>query len=172
MQNFRDSAGSDWALTIDFPTIKRVRKLIPGIDLGKPWDGKPTLIDRLRSEVELAVDVVFAIVQPQAEKLGITDEQFGHRLLGDGFERAEAALWAEWSDFFLRTNRKAAAELVSKTGKMQAAMTVVATEEVTAMDVTKMAEKFRAEIRRTLTDGDSPTSSPPSAESMTSIATG
>lgn len=172
MQVFKDTTGQEWSIQIDFPTIKRIRRLIPGIDLGKPWDGKPTLIDRLRSEVELAVDVIFAIVQPQAAQLSITDEQFGHRLLNGGFEQAEAALWAEWSDFFHRTNRKAAAELVSKTGKMQAAMTAVATEEVTAMDVTEMAEKFRAEIRKTLTLGDSPTSSPHSAELTSSTATG
>lgn len=160
MQTFKDNTGHAWVVEIDFPTIKRVRNLIH-IDLGKLWTGEPALIDRLRVEVELVVDTVFAILKPQADKAGVSDEAFAARILGDPFALAEKALWDELADFFQRTNRKAATDLVRKTVELQAAISSRAVEQIAAIDTEKLVALALS------TSGQLPTNSQPTPGSDT-----
>ncbi len=113
MPRFADSTGRTWNLDLTVGDIKRIRRRM-GIDLMGLLDGEPRLVDRIRDDLELAINLVFAAIEPQAEAAGVTDEQFGHALTGEAASAALAALWGAVADFFrfLRPAATAAAERV------------------------------------------------------------
>ena len=83
MRTFTDSAGRTWVVNITTLTIKQVRALT-GVDLLKVVEG--TLLDQLANDAVLLVDVLYACCKDQADKLGLTDEQFGVAMAGDCIE--------------------------------------------------------------------------------------
>jgi hypothetical protein len=71
-----------------------------GVDLLGLMDGEPPLVNRIRDDLVLAIDVLFATIEPQAEMLGVSDEQFGLSLDGTAASEAVSALWGAIADFF------------------------------------------------------------------------
>jgi hypothetical protein len=104
MHIFRDSEGREWPLTLTISSAKRVRDLV-GADLLQPEAGDPPLLTRLGTDVVLLCDLVFALVKPQADERGISDEQFGQALGGAAVLAAQSALYEELSDFFREAGR-------------------------------------------------------------------
>jgi hypothetical protein len=100
MQQFQDGAGKLWTLHITVDAIKRVKLLIPDVDLARIDEGSPPLVVRLSVDIILRCDVIYAIVKPQADEAGISDEQFGRAMGGDGLAAATTAFWQELHDFF------------------------------------------------------------------------
>ncbi len=96
MQNFRDNAGRTWAVSVDVAAIKRVRALA-GFDLLSVMDGKA--VDRLIADPVLLCDVLCAVCRPEAERLGVTDEDFGRAMAGDAIDHATQALLEELVSF-------------------------------------------------------------------------
>jgi hypothetical protein len=96
MQTFRDNAGRTWAVSVDVAAIKRVRALA-GFDLLSVMDGKA--VDRLIADPVLLCDVLCAVCRPDAERLGVTDEDFGRAMAGDAIEHATQALLEELISF-------------------------------------------------------------------------
>lgn len=96
MQTFRDNAGRTWAVSVDVAAIKRVRALA-GFDLLSVMDGKA--VDRLIADPVLLCDVLCAVCRPEAERLGVTDEDFGRAMAGDAIEHATQALLEELISF-------------------------------------------------------------------------
>ena len=96
MQTFRDNAGRTWTVSVDVAAIKRVRALA-GFDLLSVLDGKA--IDRLIADPVLLCDVLCAVCRPEAERLGVTDEDFGRAMAGDAIEHATQALLEELVSF-------------------------------------------------------------------------
>lgn len=96
MQTFRDNAGRTWAVSVDVAAIKRVRALA-GFDLLSVVDGKA--VDRLIADPVLLCDVLCAVCRPEAERLGVTDEDFGRAMAGDAIEHATQALLEELISF-------------------------------------------------------------------------
>ena len=96
MQTFRDNAGRTWTVSVDVAAIKRVRALA-GFDLLSVLDGKG--IDRLVLDPVLLCDVLCAACRPEAERLGVTDEDFGRAMAGDAIEHATRALMEELVSF-------------------------------------------------------------------------
>lgn len=92
MQQFHDTTTQMWKISITVATVKRVRDLI-GVDLLEIVDG--SLLERLMRDPVLLVDVVYAVIKPQADELDITDEEFGERMFGDPIEFATKALLDE-----------------------------------------------------------------------------
>lgn len=103
MSEFIDASGNAWQVRIDVSTIKRVRDKY-GIDLSKVMSSQVEL-SRLADDVVLLVDVLFAVVSPQAESRGISEEGFAHLLLGDTIEAATNALMEGIIDFFPQSRR-------------------------------------------------------------------
>tara|TARA_B100001094_G_scaffold330972_1_gene397726 strand:+ start:2968 stop:3438 length:471 start_codon:yes stop_codon:yes gene_type:complete len=89
MPEFKDTEGRQWNVNITVQDIKRVRELCD-VDLMEAVEGK--LLDRLSTDPILLVDTLFAIVQPQAEKREVSDEDFGRSMAGDAIETATVAL--------------------------------------------------------------------------------
>ena len=96
MQTFRDNAGRTWAVSVDVAAIKRVRALA-GFDLLSVMDGKA--VDRLIADPVILCDVLCAVCRPDAERLGVTDEDFGRAMAGDAIDHATQALLEELVSF-------------------------------------------------------------------------
>ena len=87
MSSFQDGNGFQWTLTLNVPVMKRVKELT-GVDLGELLGTNPENLAGLLSNPITFVDVLFAMVKPQADAAQITDEQFGAALTADSFEQA------------------------------------------------------------------------------------
>lgn len=89
MPTFTDTAGRAWTVELNIAAVKRVRSLT-GTDLLEVLGGK--LIDRLISDPVLLVDVLFAVLKPEADAKGVGDEDFGRGMAGDAIDQATQAL--------------------------------------------------------------------------------
>jgi hypothetical protein len=153
MYTFTDTAGRTWTLELTIGAVKRVQSLLK-VNLLDPLGAgakrrrgkagkikKPRpLVTRLQLDVVLLVDVIFALLKPEAEQKSVTDEQFASALGGDAAYQAFEAFMAEWRDFFQRLRRQTEAkaiaanmELVAAEDKRNVAMVDRVTEAATAM---------------------------------------
>ena len=113
MKTFKDNCDRVWTLSINVQALKRVKSLLPGIDLLALEEGDPPLCVRLSTDVILLCDVLFVLLKPDADVLNVTDEEFARGLGGDGLALATAALGAELQDFFLKLGRKDLARVIA-----------------------------------------------------------
>jgi len=97
MKTFTDNAGRTWSLAIHVDAIKRVRGTLD-VDLMSAVDGK--LLERLVADPVLLCDVLFVLVQPEAEAHNISAADFGRALGGDAIDQATKALLEELVAFF------------------------------------------------------------------------
>jgi hypothetical protein len=104
MTSFRDTAGRTWQISLTIDALKRVKSLLQ-IDLTEPLQGEPPLMTRLAIDVLLLCDVLFALIKPQADAAGVSDEVFGASLGGEAILAAQEALTQEWLDFFQNLRR-------------------------------------------------------------------
>jgi hypothetical protein len=95
--SFKDTEGRAWSLDLTIGSIKRV-KSITDIDLLNIQDGS-TLVELSRDPFKL-VDMLWAIIQPQAVALNVTDEQFGSSMGGMALRDASEAFLASITSFF------------------------------------------------------------------------
>ncbi|MBQ6473453.1 MAG: hypothetical protein IJJ33_15815 [Victivallales bacterium] len=72
----------------------------------------------------LLCDILYAIHQPEAGKLGITDTQFGEALAGDSIEEATDALMNELIDFFPNRQRRELLTQAMKQAKLEEARAI------------------------------------------------
>lgn len=110
MRTFTDSAGRAWNLELTISAAKRIKSLC-SVDLTDLQAGEPPLLFRLEKDVVLLMDVIFALVKPQADAQGVSDEQFGQAMNGPAAGAAADAFWQELTDFF-RLARPVLAELI------------------------------------------------------------
>ncbi|MFW6335806.1 MAG: hypothetical protein ACOC3G_01575, partial [Phycisphaeraceae bacterium] len=94
---FTDAADRMWTIPMTVGSIRRVENAL-GYNLANAAEpaeeGESPLLTRLAIDPALLVDVVYVLVQPQAEKQGVDDLQFGEAIDGDAYGRA-VALGAE-----------------------------------------------------------------------------
>jgi len=117
MKTFSDNAGRTWTVQIDVAAIKRVRSLID-VDLLDAVDGN--LLERLVADPVLLCDVIYCLCRPQAEKSGVTDEDFGRAMAGDALEAATGALLEELADFFPPAKRRLLKKALGKLRELEA----------------------------------------------------
>jgi hypothetical protein len=117
MKPFIDSTGRSWQVHLNVAAVKRVKALL-GIDLldllKTETDGDVPLMTRLAQNVVLRVDVIFAVLKPQAEQAGVTDETFGEALGGEAILAASEAFFEELTSFFREMGRTELASALSK----------------------------------------------------------
>lgn len=126
MKTFTDNAGKVWTLALTIDSAKRVKSLL-GVNLLEPEAGEPPLLTRLGTDEILLCDVLYCLIKPQADALGVTDEMFGQALGGDVILAAQNAFYDELVDFFQkrgRTDRARAAQTQQK-------MILLAIEQIT-----------------------------------------
>lgn len=141
MKQFTDSAGRAWTLSLTIDTIKRVRGLLGAdVDLLKIEAGNPPLITRL-TDIEFLCNVIYAAIKPQADKLGVTDEQFGQSMGGDCIKAAQDALYGEIADFFQKLGRR---DLVKAVSTQAQVIDQAVDAQIRILD--KAAKKFTTQI--------------------------
>lgn len=113
MKTFKDNNGKTWTVSINSYGIKRVRDLLD-IDLLEVIEGK--IIDKLIADPVLLCDVVYCVCKPQADKDGVTDEEFGMAMAGDAIDNALKAVLEELVGFFPNPRDRAIVkQLIDKT---------------------------------------------------------
>ncbi|HBR19450.1 MAG: hypothetical protein A2Y13_04300 [Planctomycetes bacterium GWC2_45_44] len=112
MKAFTDNAGKTWSVAMTIDSVKRVRDLL-GVNLVEPEAGEPPLLTRLGTDEILLCDVVYCLIKPQADALGVTDVDFGRALGGDAILAAQTALYEELVDFFQKRGRPDRARAVA-----------------------------------------------------------
>lgn len=115
MRFFTDSRGQQWELAVSVGSIRRVRALTQAagqpVDLLRPEEGDPALVERLVDPL-FVCDLVYCLVKPQADSLGVDDQAFGERMVGPAIGAAMTALYEELIDFFQSIGRTHLAELL------------------------------------------------------------
>lgn len=110
MQIFKDNEGRHWDVVVNIGSIKRVRALceVDILNLIAVKDGQTNtdLLQQIAEDPVLMVNVLYALCQPQAEKRGIGEEDFGNALVGDTIEQAMKALLEEVINFFPGAKRR------------------------------------------------------------------
>lgn len=97
MKIWTDNKGRQWRVSVTVATIKRVRDLT-GIDLMGICDG--TLVAKLAGDPIALVDVLYAVVHPQAMENKVDDNEFADGIGGDCIQAGLDALMTELIDFF------------------------------------------------------------------------
>ena len=113
MKTFNDSAGRTWTLSMTIDSVKRVRDLLK-VNLLEPEAGDPPILTRIATDEILLCDIIYCLIKPQSDALGITDEQFGQALGGDAILNAQNAFYEEMSDFFQKRGRTDRATAIGK----------------------------------------------------------
>jgi hypothetical protein len=99
MHSFVANDQRTWEIAINVAAIKRVRGLLR-IDLYALVDDGFQSLGKLVSDPVTLADVLYGLCKDQADKLGVTDEEFGRALAGDAIARAADAFVEELIDFF------------------------------------------------------------------------
>ena len=117
MRTFTDSAGRTWTVSLTIDAAKRVKGLLD-VNLLELEAGDPPLLTKLGTDVILLCDVIFALVKPQADAAGVSDEQFGAALGGEVILAAQTAFYEELVDFFRKLGRTDLAKAVDAQRRM------------------------------------------------------
>lgn len=104
MQSFVDAAGRTWHLDLTMQTVMRLHRE-HGLDVARlmATSDKGGISDQLASAAGVAFvgDVLWAIVSPQCESVGVSREQFLAAISGDVYLQALQALLLAVVDFFV-----------------------------------------------------------------------
>lgn len=140
MQTFVDTAGRTWAVSVDVATVKRVRSLVD-VDLLDLEKSMPAIADPVT-----LCDVLYAIVQPQAEKAGVTDEQFGAAMGGDTLDAASNALLESLTLFFSGPRRETLRKVLEKTKRAERLAAEAVDRRLEMMTDSAISEQMEREL--------------------------
>ena len=157
MHTFKDNAQRTWTLSITIESIKRVRQEL-GFNLTRS-DFDKMLQELLGDPVQLC-DVIFCLIKPDAEKLNVSDADFGRAMAGDTIEQAATALLEELADFTPNARDRAQLQRVI------AALWSLSDKARDLMDAKMKSELAEAEAAIEKTFGPLSTSSPALSESI------
>jgi len=136
MKVFRDNANRQWELSINIATVKRVKEVL-GVDLLD----FPDVFTQLAEDLITLCNVLFVLIQPQAEKAKVTDEDFGASMAGDSFENASMALMEEIINFFPQERRKILLKLKDKAQQHQEKVIQLAEAKLNSTDLDELLNK-------------------------------
>jgi hypothetical protein len=157
MQKFRDNAGRTWEVAIDIAGIKRVRSLL-GIDILSGLDGKG--LDPITRDPVVFVDILYVLCKPEADRAGLTDEEFGRGLGGDALHAASEAFTEAFISFCPNPrDRKRLRRAVDQ-------MSAMLEKARDSMDSTLESRVAQAVNSRLVAHGDSSGISPEPSESI------
>ena len=155
MKTFTDTAGRTWTLSLTIDAAKRVKGLLD-VNLLELEAGDPPLLTKLGTDVILLCDVIFALIKPQADAAGVSDEQFGAALGGEVILAAQTAFYEELVDFFRKLGRTDLAKAVDAQRRMI---------DLAVRRIETRIDRLDLEAAVESTLGEPSTSSPPSSES-------
>jgi hypothetical protein len=157
MKTFKDNAGRTWTVAVDVSSIKRVRSLLD-VNLLEVLDGR--LIERLAGDPVLLCDVLYALVKPEADAKGISDEDFGRAMAGDAVEHATTALLEELVGFFPQGKRRLLQKALGKLKSWEAKALDLAERRLESPELDEKLEAALKAAGSATTAGDSSGSLP------------
>jgi hypothetical protein len=149
MQEFKDKEGKAWQITMNMGDVLRVKARTEGrINLFKSdmdVDGIP-LIKAVDSDELLLYEIVYCLVEPQAQAANINGEAFAMRMEMENFVSARIAFQLAWSDFFRRLQRPDLAAAL----EMMAEVNAMALEKITAQLKTVNLAEVKAKVSQAM----------------------
>ncbi len=139
MKTIHDSANNQYTLAINYGGVKRVRSML-GIDLMTPYEGNPLIGGEKPVDMIAIVDVIYLLVKDDADRHGLTDEQWAAVMGPQQMDAAATAFYAEWTDFFRSLNRPDAATVIQKQLEIMRQAVQEATRRLEAIDPGKIVE--------------------------------
>lgn len=157
MKSFVDNSGRRWLIQIHVAAVKRLRGLLD-VDLYGLIDEEFAGLGKLMSDPVKLVDVIYCLCKDEADKLGVTDEDFGRAMGGDCLTHAADAFLGELTDFFPDARvRTGLHKILSMSRKVRDTLLTQAMEqmdqEMDRIDVESLVEKLKS------SSGNSPESS-------------
>ena len=137
---FRDAAGREWLVSIDVAKVKAVRDRT-GVHLGRLLDDNLAKYQEVMSDPVTLIDVLYVLCAEQAEKAGVTDEQFGRAMGGDTIEHAATAFEEAFTDFCPSRLRNVLTALRTKAAKIQETGAARALAAIEAIDPEQIFSK-------------------------------
>lgn len=166
MSSFKDTTGRQWLVDITINEVRRVKSLAK-LDLLDLENGRS--LQALANDPVLLVDVLYILCQDQAQREGLTDEQFGRIFRGDVIESATEALFEALVNFFppqRQTLLRKVMEMAKAMGQKERQMVETYLESPLIQQAfDKELEKLERKLKGLLTAGNSSTTSPESSES-------
>jgi hypothetical protein len=139
MHTFKSNDGRLWTVTINVWAVKRVKGLC-GVDIYGLVDDTFEGVGKLLSDPCQLVDVIYSLCKEEADKLNITDEDFGRAMGGDSLEHAANAFLEELFDFFPDPRRRAGLkQVLVKMRAVESLMMASAEAEIEKIDVDSLA---------------------------------
>lgn len=128
-RKFCDAKGREWLVEINVNSIVRIRDRVE-VDLLSMVDREAKLIERIAEDPVLLCNVLFVACQPEAEKRGITDSDFGEGLVGDAISSATEALLQALVDFFPMPRRGLLQRAIDRLKPLQEKATAIASRKL------------------------------------------
>lgn len=107
MPTFTDNKGRAWEVRLTLGLLTEVREQA-GVKLGEVLRTEQGLADFVFGDVETLGKVLWVLCREQAERQGVTPEDFAHGFGGDTIEKAVEAVLGSVADFFPRSKIGAA----------------------------------------------------------------
>lgn len=164
MRDFNDNWDRTWRIEINITAVKELRAAL-GVDL---LDVGGELLTAMIDDPVALCDVLYVLCKPQADKAGVSDEDFGRGLRGDPIDAAVAAFLEELTDFFPSRRRRLMQAAMEKMQALQERATERAMEVLTGDQLDRLVEsKLDERLADAMqgTRGEGSTSSPASSES-------
>ncbi|HEY1191911.1 MAG TPA: hypothetical protein VGE74_30045 [Gemmata sp.] len=98
MSRFRDNVQREWSIVIDVVEMEKVHQRT-GVTIWHLLKDGLAELRALQANPILFVRVLYVLCEGQAEKLGVTPEQFGRGLSGDALSDAYEAFLGAYADF-------------------------------------------------------------------------
>lgn len=144
MKMFKDNAGRTWTFAIHVTAVKRCRAALD-VDIISLIDDKFEGLAKLLGDPIQFVDLLYVLCQDEAEKAGVTNEQFGCAMAGDAIEHAADAFLAELTDFFQNPRIRAGlTKVIQSSRKVRDRLMDHLEAKVETIDVEAEAEKLIA----------------------------
>ena len=141
MSSFTDTEGRTWTVELTYGSAKRVKKLV-GVDLLAIEHGDPPLLTRLGTEIMLVCDVIFALIKPQADEQGVSDEEWAEAMGGDAITEAHEALYEAIVNFFRSRGRTDVGKAVAKQKSLIDETVKAGTDWIDGLDATEEARSI------------------------------
>lgn len=142
MREFTDKTGAKWEIELTIGLISRLRKNTR-FNLYEPHTGTPPLVSVLDDDLEQFWELLWHLVEKQADARGINAEQFGDLMASKSLVDAQRVFMEEWRDFFRDLQQPQNAGMLESLTKHNAmileAVTLKSREQFAIVD--QMSEK-------------------------------
>lgn len=151
MQKFKDSGGKCWEIQLPIGEVARIRKASEGqFNLWEP--AKDDLADRLANDMPLFWELLWHLVEPQAEVASVSADDFGKAMAAECLYDAQKKFFEEWRDFFRRLARPDAEAIVEKIAQYRAKALELVKAKLATAELEKIDQRVETKMQRILNE--------------------